>query len=246
MTNRLDVVHILALLWIGGLVLLGTTHVGTPHAPVTMRTEIPVPPLDAMMVERLFEDLQNDDYRPYALHVIGWSIGSYTASGVQEALVSVHDGNQCHAARMGELWLLRFEEGWQLGSKIDESDGVYYDSVDVDGDGVDEIWIERIWGNQGYEHIEGEVIRLQDEKRVVLYTYTGHDYRGAGVSDDNDQLMVRHDLEFFDQDGDGLLEMRDTTYTITCAQNEDGTEQEEVLSTSESVHRLRQGGFVGD
>jgi len=244
MTNRFDIVHILALLWLGGLVLLGTTHVGTPDAPVTVRAEIPVPSLDAMMVERLFEGLQNDDSRPYALHVIDWTMGSYTASDVQEALVSVHDGNQCHAARMGELWLLRFEEGWQLVSKIDESDGVYYDTVDIDGDGVDEIWIERIWGNQGYEHIEGEVIRLYGEKRVVLHTYAGHDYRGAGVGDDNDRLTVRHDLEFFDQDGDGILELRDTTYTITCAQSEDGTEPEGALATSETVYRLRQGGFV--
>ena len=125
----------------------GGNPISTPsHAEMVMQ----ISDLNETIVTSLFEMLTNEDDFRYAFSIASSQIGAFTTPGDTEALVQIHDGNQCHASRMNELWLLRFREereAWTLVTKIAESDVILYQAMDVDVNSVHEIWLEEMWGN---------------------------------------------------------------------------------------------------
>ena len=167
-------------------------------------------------IKTLFESNFNEDNNIYDLADIKWQEGSFSKKDIVEALVSFYDNNQCHAAGYSELWLLRFENGWQIVRKIEDTDWVSFKVLDIEGDGKSEVWITGGGGNQGYFGSFGKLLVLDINSTMTLYTNSGFDYTGAG---EEGEALCMHEMDFRDIDNDGILEIIDLekkkTYTWT-------------------------------
>jgi len=134
-------------------------------------------------------------------------------------LVQFSDTNQCHGSHMFELWLLEYSQdwrsqcksGWKIVKEIADADLLSFKTVDVDGDGIFEVFVnEYFLGNEGHDRMMWKVMRIyEDYPCEVLYQADGHDDRG---SLDQGEIVVWHHIRFVDMDSDGRLEIVDTEH----------------------------------
>ena len=229
--------------------LIGTDDSSLSLSPEIMSsnheaTQEALPAVDDESIRVLFSDRVNEDGFAYDLHIETWDLGSFTSSEEVQALVKLADWNQCHASRGTELWLITYEDGWRLDRRITESDLVYYRVVDICQDGTPEVWFEQYWGNHGYDHLHGEVISLDQSNPELLYTYEGHDFRGAGAVDSDGYAAIHHAIDFRDVDGDNTLELIDVEYTLIYGPTESADYDFVMCSETESIFHLVDGRFV--
>jgi sulfatase modifying factor 1 len=146
------------------------------------------------------------DGEPSKLEDIKWNLGVFTEKGQNESIVSFYDGDQCHAEGWSEIWLLRFNNGrWKAIKNLADSDNVSFKTINIDGDSINEVWIEASSGGQGYFGTFGRLVSLVGNKEIILYGNEGEDNQGAG----QDSLL--HEVDFKDIDNDKILELLDTT-----------------------------------
>lgn len=144
-------------------------------------------PLSETIIRDLYVDFMRGQQGGYEYHeglVIDFSEGSFSSIGATEAIVRVGDHWLSHAAGWSRIFYLRFEKNWKIELMLTVGDYSDYKIVDVDVDGVSEVWITRGGGNQGYFYNEGELVSLTGGEKKVLYTNDGFDYRGAMADKD--------------------------------------------------------------
>lgn len=195
--------------------------------------------LNIHVIGSLFEERLNEDGFPYELKHVEWHEGSFRGEGAREALVSFYDGRQCHAAGYSELWLLRYEGGWRLDEKIADADTVEYKLLDVEGDGLMEVWITAGGGNQGYFTYSGKLVTFSPSSYSILYSNTGEDNTGAIVREG--LILHSHEMGFWDIDGDGVLEVLDLEEKRTACSRDGNTEISS--QKQQTVYRLVGGEF---
>jgi len=143
---------------------------------------------------------------------MAWEVGSFTGPDAVEAVVSFVDYDQAHYALPGELWLLEKDETFTPLMMIDQSDEITFQAIDVNNDGVDEVFYRAtrsVTGGLRFTH-ESLVSLLGGEVRV-LYNADGSDYWFYNeMMYSEDEPMIDHEITLEDIDGDGILELSDT------------------------------------
>ena len=202
-------------------------------------------------VIEVFGHMKNEDGFSFSIQDIDVIPGSFTAKGEQEAIVLFFDENQCHAAGWAEVWLLGYRKykagkGWIPISKIIEGDWVSAKAVDIDHDGVKEVFVQTGGGNQGYFEDGYLLISLKGGKSRTLLELTGLNYLGGIFPQET--LLVQHNVHFADVSGDSVLEAIDTLVIITGVLKGEGIDVElvrtdttrylKVFKFSEREHRF--------
>jgi hypothetical protein len=166
--------------------------------------------LNENIIRNLFKNRLNEDGDNYTLDYVKWQIGSFSNYNATEALVSFHDHNQCHASGWSEVWLLSYDNnGWNIERKLGDSDRTEFEVIDLQNDGLLEVWITDRGGNQGYFLTGGYLLASfpeNQESLVTIYSNSGFDYFGAGVEG---EALSTHEMRFEDIDNDGILEIID-------------------------------------
>jgi hypothetical protein len=165
--------------------------------------------LNESIIRRLFESRINEDGFNYSLSDIKWQEGAFSDYNAKEAVVSFTDGSQCHAAGYSEVWLLSYDGSWKIEDKFSDSDWLDFEVVDLQNDGLLEVWVTGGGGNQGYFGTYGYLLVSFPQHKEVLknvYTLTGFDYTGAA---EEGEALYTHEVKFKDVDHDGILELVD-------------------------------------
>jgi len=200
--------------------------------------------LNENIIKNLFQSRLSDDGTHYLLDSIEWQEGIFTEKGAREAVVSFYDSNQCHASNGGELWLLRYGHDWNMIKKIYEADGVFFETVDVDEDGILEIMVYSNSGGQGYDFSKYELVSLKHGSRSTLYLSEGFDNTGA---QEEGEALCTHSIDFKDIDNDGILELIDKVERTQFKWSGKKFESEYIKTSSsveQIVYKLQHGTFV--
>lgn len=223
------------------------------HAEADLGTAVPVPTdspdvlplLNEDVIRSLFCSILDEDAFSYRVDDISWSIATFC--GVphrREALVKLSDSNQCHASHMFELWLLEYSQdwrrecmsGWKIVKKIADADLLSFKPVDVDGDGIFEVFVnEYFLGNGGHDTMRWKVLRINEYKDClceVLYSADGHDDRG---SLDQGEVLVWHAITFIDMYSDGRVEIVDTEHAEDRVSAKEGEIGKRNVGSEETV-----------
>lgn len=200
--------------------------------------------LDENIIKKLFQSRLNDDGTHYLLDSIKWQEGTFTEKGARDAVVTFFDLNQCHASNGGELWLLRYGHEWNIIKKIYEADGFFFETVDVDKDGILEIMVYSNSGGQGYDFSKYELVSLKHGSRSTLYLSEGFDNTGA---QEEGEALCTHSIDFKDIDNDGILELIDKVERAQFKWSGKKFESEYIKTSSsveKIVYKLQHGTFV--
>jgi len=165
--------------------------------------------LNENIIKKLFSSRINEDGFNYELDQIRWQEGPFTGHNAREAIVSFSDGSQCHASLFGEVWLLSYNNGWKIKGQLLESDFVNFEVVDLQKDGLSEVWLTAERVNQGYAVTYGCLLAGSSQQKGSLkrvYEVDGFNYTGAG---EEGEVFLTHNVKFKDVDGDGILELVD-------------------------------------
>lgn len=193
------------------------------------------------LIKGLFTGRVNDDGNEYKLDIGEWREGSFTSSDAREALVSFHDGAQCHAVGWGEIWLLKFKNGWKIDRKLVDADGGSFRIVDIEGDGKFEVWVHFGFANQGWYRNRGRLLSLNKDTLDILYATQSE-------ADDHGMSRGSQRVDFWDIDNDGTLELLDRQRTEEGYLDEDSEWYDNwvVTSSAEKVHiyKFKDGKLV--
>ncbi|MDY0296014.1 MAG: hypothetical protein RB296_01740 [Acidobacteriota bacterium] len=171
-----------------------------------------------------------------------WKIGSFTEQGGLDAILKVEDrDNMSHADGWNKLFLLRYLQGWGLVEELEADDSIDFKVLDLQNDGILEVWVESSHMSMGYLSSGAKLLSLAGGKVSVLYENSGFDPSGAI---ENDAYEIdSHEVSFRDIDGDGISEILDRHVTGEY-QNRDFTASEVSKKTDETTLKLVNGRFV--
>ena len=103
--------------------------------------------------------------------------------------------------------LLSYDGSWKIEDKFSDSDWLDFEVVDLQNDGLLEVWVTGGGGNQGYFGTYGYLLVSFPQHKEVLknvYTLTGFDYTGAA---EEGEALYTHEVKF-KMLTDGILESR--------------------------------------
>jgi hypothetical protein len=160
----------------------------------------------------IFSHETNEDgfyYKPEGIKI---AEGSFTKEGAREAIVSFWDYTQSHADAPGELWLLTYNGSWAPKLRVDEADGFDFRLLDLNRDGVDEIFYSASTMHTGVTRQKYCFVTLKGDKVQKLYNEDSLEFDDfSSYKDAHSGEPHRHEIDFRDTDHDGDLEMIDTT-----------------------------------
>jgi len=200
--------------------------------------------LDAQKIREIFseygeslEDHENKNGTYYKnIGDIDWTRGSFTEQGAEEALVTFYDHNQPHVHGWSEMWMLAYDTGWKIYTKLADSGDISFRKVDLEEDGKSEVYVTSRASNQGYVTERGRLIYFGKDGAFVIYENEGFDEKGTGKDFPKSRT---HDVEFRDLDGDGISEIIDKEKHETFSLGKDGVEYNTVRKKSETnIYRL--------
>lgn len=173
-----------------------------------------------------------------------WEQGSFAAHGNRDAVVQVNDmANMSHADGYSKIFYFSYDGSWELIDLIAQGDVLSFKTVDIENDGVREVWIEGSGGNQGYFFSFGKLFSLAGGKFTVLYENDGLDNMGALKNGEEGEAFIGHKVSFQDLDHDGVLELIDLVEAKTI-KNQDYEFIEKKIKSEKQTFKLQNDKFV--
>ncbi len=173
---------------------------------------------------------------------VEWKEGSYTIAGAREAIVSISDmASWSHADGYARLFLFRAPSGhdWRIAQLIGSpADELSFQTVDLEGDGRSEIWVESMRGGQGHFDTSGKLYTLAGGTEMAVYKNAGFDHVGAEIDGDG-ELLCTHRVEFEDIDRDMIKELVDVEERTTFRKGVAVS-----ATSSKTIWKYRNGRFM--
>jgi len=161
------------------------------------------------LVNELFAGrLSGSDSYPQPIQVISWEEGSFTSKNAKEALICVEDPNRPRVLGPEELWLLRDQNGWQIGRQLAGGELGLFRIIDIENDGKSEVWISSSQARQGEINISERLLTLSPDFDTTLFEVESYD--NTGVLLESGAERNTHNVQFVDLDNDGILEIADS------------------------------------
>lgn len=219
-----------------GLFLAGTALVAWAQST---GQAAPSSALDESTIMERYKQYVNAGYhaRPFnpTRITIKWQEGSFTRKEGREAIVLIDDvWNHQHAEGYAHLFLFLSNGEWKIGQHECVGDTGDMRTIDIEGDGRLEVWVESEAFGQGHAVTWGRLLSFAPDSMKVLFEYEGRDDTG-GEPPEGEALMA-HRVEFRDVDKDNIFEIIDTETVKTYKAGQ------EVASRDKTTAYHLQGG----
>ncbi len=215
---------------------IGFGFAATPFPPSTSNQKLTKDVIDDLY-EGFLKGYKKSEHVPFAYDQVSWKEGAFTQKGVQEAVVLITDYSSFpHSEGYAHLFLLQNQGRWKIIRDKALGDSALLRTMDLEGDGRSEVWIESSGGNQGYTEMVGSLLSFTPDGEVTLYSNRGHDYTGSGILEG--EVVRKHEVSFRDVDRDGVLELIDKEMVVDYKGS-----KEPAVRTVTKTFKLRNGKF---
>jgi len=209
--------------------------------PVDVLTDYSEDSLDEDTVQSLFSK-----YRKQRMDLknIRLALGSFRQKNAREAVVSFQDMSQSHADGWGEVWFLVYKNGWNIDRKLVDGDESEFQMIDIENDGISELWTRSFRIFQGGKGEEAQLISINHRGNKTLYQERWSDDYGTGKPG---SIRCSHDFDFCDIDNDGIYEIIDVERKGKCKYTGEPYKSDFVVynnTTTKRIYKLRDEEFV--